>query len=351
MIRLPVAVGLALLLLLAAPTGASTSPAGRHLPQVGDQFRYTETILLTNGQGNYTGYTEQGHYNGSIAITAVQPNGTVNATYESAGTYANSLGQSYPWSESGSFSFSALTFHYVRGTDNQTGYVNPYVWFYMDNTLPVGSSFYLLNSQLTVVSTSAAVASPLSPTGYVQAIEGNGSGSYPRNDVYGQFTASYTWRAYFDPGSGYVLGYVYTEVDQNAAGDGFTWTDTLTDTQATGFSPSPAPAPSSSSPSAPFPWTLVVLAVVAVVVVIVVVALLVARRHRGGARIPQHPTAPLPRTMPTYGAPPPVRLIPGDQPAVQQVVIRETVKVPCQYCGTLIDSTATTCPRCGATRT
>jgi RNA polymerase subunit RPABC4/transcription elongation factor Spt4 len=27
------------------------------------------------------------------------------------------------------------------------------------------------------------------------------------------------------------------------------------------------------------------------------------------------------------------------------------VKVPCRYCGTLMDSTATVCPKCGAPRT
>ncbi|HEV8049715.1 MAG TPA: zinc ribbon domain-containing protein [Thermoplasmata archaeon] len=27
------------------------------------------------------------------------------------------------------------------------------------------------------------------------------------------------------------------------------------------------------------------------------------------------------------------------------------MKVPCRYCGTLMDSTATVCPKCGAPRT
>ncbi len=51
-----------------------------------------------------------------------------------------------------------------------------------------------------------------------------------------------------------------------------------------------------------------------------------------------------------YPPPASVNLIPGGQPAVQQIVIKETVKVPCRYCGTLMDSTATVCPQCGAPR-
>jgi rubrerythrin len=43
-------------------------------------------------------------------------------------------------------------------------------------------------------------------------------------------------------------------------------------------------------------------------------------------------------------------LTPSGQPAVQQIIIKETVKVNCRYCGSLIDSTAETCPFCGATR-
>ncbi len=41
----------------------------------------------------------------------------------------------------------------------------------------------------------------------------------------------------------------------------------------------------------------------------------------------------------------------ASQPQVQQIVIREVVKVKCQYCGTLMDSTLPKCPNCGAPRT
>jgi len=346
----PALLAVVVLGLLLLPSAAVASGTGHYLPAPGDRFTYAETVTVTNGQGNYSGYTETGSYDGSITVLAVQPNGTENASYQSSGTYRNSQGQNYPWSESGEFSFSAVSFLYVQGTDNQTGYVNPYVWFYMDNTLGKGASFTIFNTALTVVSTSSPFPISWSSTGYVATIFAEGNGSYQRNDAYGNFAAAYNWKAYYDPGTGYIVGYVYTEVDSDGSGDGFTYTDTLTDTQTTfPLTPTTAPSSGSSSSSTPaFPWLTVVLVVVVVVVVLVVIAYALSRRRPALAR---HPTVPAPGTMPTYAPPPPINLIPRDQPPVQQVVIRETVKVPCQYCGTLIDSTATTCPKCGATRT
>jgi len=46
---------------------------------------------------------------------------------------------------------------------------------------------------------------------------------------------------------------------------------------------------------------------------------------------------------PMAGAP-----VPGVQPAmVERVVVREIVKIPCKYCGSLVEQTASSCPNCG----
>ena len=337
-----------LVVVLLWPAAATATGAGHYVPVAGDRLAYSETVTVTNGQGNYTGYSEAGYYNGSISIAAVLPNGTDSASYQSSGTYQNSLGEHYPWSEAGSFTFSAATFLYVQGSDNQTGYLNPSVWFYMDNTLGRGGAFFLLNTPMSVVSTDFAFPLALSSTGYVATIFAEGNGSYQRHDAYGNFTATYNWKAYFDPGTGYVVGYRYSEVDSDAAGDGFTYTDTLTDTQTT-FPLTPTSAPPPPSPPTTFPWLIV--ATVAVIVVVALLVVAVALRRRSHPPLPRHPATPAPGTLPSYPPPPPLNLIPRDQPPVQQVVIRETVKVPCRYCGTLIDSTATACPKCGASRT
>ena len=67
-------------------------------------------------------------------------------------SWSNSTGTTETGNPSGDFTFSSLTFLYVNGTDDQTGYVNPTVWFCMDNSIPVGGTFSLLNTEMTVMS-------------------------------------------------------------------------------------------------------------------------------------------------------------------------------------------------------
>lgn len=346
----------ALGLLLVLP-GTSFPFVDHYVPRAGDGFHYQETIFLSNGEGNYTGYTESSFYNGSISVTGTNPNGTESAAYASSGTYRNSLGQDQPWSESGSFTFSSSTYHYVQGTDNQTGYIDPYVWFYVNSSAAPGSTVWLLNTRMNVVSTDAPFASPLSSTGWASTIATDGNGTYQRHDVYGTFTATYHWTANFDPTTGYIVGYEYVETDTDGLGDGFTWTDRLSDTQTT-FALTSTSAPpgggGGSGLSAEETFALVGVAVLVLVLVIVVAVVVLARRanrgSRAGGTLPRHSSGEAPPPPGAAWTPPPIDLIPRDQP-VPQVVLRETVKVPCRFCGTLVDSTATACPKCGAPRT
>jgi hypothetical protein len=339
--------------------GAPAPTTEHYLPRAGDGFAYSELIVLNGGVGDYAGYTEHTFINGTLAVSAVASNESATTEYASSANFYNDSGGSSFTTEHGTFGWSASTFLYVNGTDNQTGYTNPSVWFFIDNTLGVGGSVTLLNTPMQVIGTNARYPMASSATGYVVAIETEGNGSFQRNDGYGEFTASYTWIAYFDPSTGYIIGYTYTEHDSNSSGDGFTWTDTLGDTH-TSFPLTDANAQSSSgqgsTPSTPLVVLLVVLVVVVIIVVVVVVLVWRWRSHHGGpgmaaAGVPRHGGPGSPQVPPTYGAPPPVNLVPGGQPAIQQIVIRETVKVPCAFCGTLMDSTATVCPKCGAPRT
>lgn len=338
-------------LVLLVPTAAGLG--GHYIPQSGDRFVYYETIVLNGGTGDYQGYTENSFINGSIAVTAVQSNGTESASYDNTDHWENNQGSQETVPSSGTFTFSASTFLYVQGTDNQTGYTNPYVWFYMNNSLGAGQQFYLLNSAFNVVSTDYAFE--LSPGSYVKTIFAEGNGSYQRDDVYGILTADYNWKAYFDVGTGYIVGYLYTEHDSNSSGDGFTWTDQLGVT-STSYTLTPTSAPPSGSSSGVTTTDLEIIGVVVVVIVLVVIGVWLAarRRPRPPPRLPQHAA---PGSIP-YGAPPPpvyaggpgappVHLTPSGQP-VPQVVLRETVKVPCRYCGNLIDVTDKVCPNCGA---
>jgi hypothetical protein len=339
---------LALLALLAVPIPAVAAPL-HYVPKAGDTFSYDETIALNNGTGNYTGYTELSTTTGTESVGSIAPNGTANATWSYTVHWSNNSGASQTWTSAGAFSFSTLTYHYVHGTDNETGYSNPFVWFWMNNTLPVGGTFYSLGTQMSVLSPNESYHLASGGGRWVATIATDGTGSYQRNDVYGVFTATYDWKSYFDPNTGYIIGYVITEHDTNPDGSGFTYTDTLY-VSSTSYPLTPATAPTSFPPPPPFPYGLVFLVVVIVLVIVVIIAV-AASRSRRRARLPTHsPTGAVAYQPPPSMAPPAVTLNVPDQPMVQQIIMRDTVKVNCKFCGALIDSTAARCPNCGAPR-
>jgi hypothetical protein len=336
---------------LSLPVTAGTG--SHYTPAKNDYFDYYETIVFNDGTGNYTGYTENYYTNGSITVTGLAANGTVNASYQNSNSWHNNMGGSESWNSVGNFGFSPTSFEYVNGTDNQTGYTPPvYVWFYMDNKLASGSQFYLLNTPMTVVSTNFSY--DLGGSRYVATISTEGSGMYQRNDVYGVFTATYTWKSYFDPATGYIVGYLYTEQDTDGATSGFTWTDTLYVT-STSFPLTAGAAPPSSMSPASLSTIGVIVAVVFVLIIIIVVVWIIYRSRRNRpVHLPQHAApgnigygAPPPPPFAPMGGAPPINLTPSQQP-VPQVVLRETVKVKCRYCGNLIDVTDKVCPFCGA---
>jgi hypothetical protein len=272
-------------------------------------------------------------------------NGTVATHYGYTWTFSNSSGSRTTGSWAGNFTYSSITFHYVKGTDNQTGYVNPTVWFYMDNSVPKSGTFGILNTQMTVLDTNASFFLP-SQNRYVQSIHGQGPGSYYRNDIYGKFNAAFTWDAYYDPKTGYIIGYNYVEHDIDNAGNGFTWTDVLYVT-ATSYSLATASAPANSNLSQLIFYALAIVGIFAFVIVVAVIALVLRRR----GKLPQH-AYDYSRVPSPYAPPAPqnIDLEPKQQPA-QQIVIREVAKVKCKYCGALVDSTTLVCPVCGGPTT
>jgi hypothetical protein len=354
-LRTPLAALAAVAVLLVGLGLGAPGASAHYLPQANDRFAYTETVVLTNGQGNYLGYTEATYTNGSITVTSVHDNGTENASYQSSWHYVNNSGGNSLGSEKGNFTFSADTFRYVKGTDNQTGYSNPFVWFYMNDSLASGGSFYVLNTPFQVVSTNVSYPIATSSTGYVRTIFTEGNGSF-QDVVFGAFNATYNWKAYYDPATGYIVGYVYTEQDTDGSGDAFTLTDTLAVTSTSyALTPATAPPPPPASSGSSSDGTTVAIVVVVVIVVLLLIVVIVAARRR--SRLARHsvrgsvaydPARPMP---PPAAPAAPLNFGPVAQPSVQQVVLKETVKVNCRYCGTLIDTTATVCPNCGAPRT
>ena len=336
--------------LLAIAVAANSHPVSAYTPQKGDYFNYSETITVDNGQGSYTGYTDQTQVSGMEQMNSVAGS-TVSASYSFSYQYGNNQGNSTSYSSSGKYTWSPRNFTYVNGTDDRVGYSKPtYVWFAMNPTLPVGSTFFVLNTHFTVLSKNYSLQLPTEGNEYVQTIQTEGVGQYHRSDSYGVFTASYTWYEYFDPTTGYVVGYNYVEQDagqyQGQAGS-FTYTDDLNVT-STSYNLALASASTSSTANAGSKGSNPYLgysAALLVVVVVVAVAVYAATRRRGrDESLPKHPQYTPPPSTPRES-----KIDLGSKPS-EQVVIREVAKVNCKYCGTLIPSTADTCPYCGGPR-
>ena len=340
--------------LLAVTLAANAHAVSVYAPQAGDQFNYSETITVNNGQGSYAGYTDQTKITGMEEMNSVSGS-TVSAYYTYSYQFSSNQASSTSSSSSGSYTWSSSSFTYLNGTDNQVGYSKPtYVWFAINSSLPVGGTFYALNTQLTVLSRNYSLQLPTEGNKYVQTIQAKGTGERQRNDEYGVFNASYTWYEYFDPTTGYVVAYNYLEQDngqyQGQAGS-FTYTDDLYVTSTTyALAPATAPsngnestAPATANMSPDFAALSPYLLVGILFLIALVVYVAIRRRGKNGS-LPKHPT---------YNPPPPPSSTPwesrvdlGSKPA-EQVVIRDVAKVKCKYCGTLIPTTADTCPYCG----
>ena len=344
--------------LLAGAAAGSVHHVSAYTPQKGDSFGYSETITVNNGQGSYTGYNDQQQITGSEQVDGV--NGSVvSASYTYSFQYSNNQGSSTSGSSSGPYTWSLDNYTYINGTDNQVGYSKPiYLWFAMNPSTPVGATFFVLNTQFTVLSQNYSFQLPKEGK-YIQTIQAQGSGEFQRNDAYGVFTASYTWDEYFDPVTGYIVGYNYVEQDngqyQGQAGS-FTYTDDLFVT-STSYPLTEASAPptgtttfttttsTSSVPGVSVPYLGIIVVVGIALLIIVIAAAYAAGRRRRRDVLPQHSPPP--------SAPPPAQwqsgVDLGSRPP-EQVVIRDVAKVNCRYCGTLIPTTAQTCPYCGAPR-
>ena len=316
------------------------------VPHQGDYFNYYEVIDVGSGSGDYSGYTDHTVVTGTETVNRMTEDGIVSAHFSYTWDFSSNAGSTDSGSSSGDFTFSSTTFRYVNGTDDQVGYVNPTVWFCIDNSIPEGGSFYLLDTLMTVKSKEYSYFLQ-SENRNVHAIFAQGDASYQRNDEYGQFTATYTWKAYFDLVSGYIIGYDYTEHYTNPSA-GFTYTEKLYITQASyQLQTGPPTAPDFFSELLKYA-VLIVIILVVVAVILIVYAVSRARR-----RLPRHSDQRPVYTPPSDQPPPPPRedidLTPKQAP-VQQIVVKEIVKVNCQYCGALIDSRVTNCPYCGAPR-
>ena len=354
------------LVVVSLPIFHAPAAAG-YVPKTGDFFKYNEATNLLNGTGVYAGYTEHDVINGAEQMDGVS-GGTVSANYNYTYNWSNSQSSTTAGTQGGSFTWSSSSFLYLNATDDQPGYVNPTVWFYINSSAPVGSTVFLLNTGATVVSRDYNYSLPSSGKD-VATIFVQGNSSYegsPDNDAYGVFNARYTWNAYFDPATGFIVGYNYVEYDTNSSGDGFTWTDNLYVT-STSYPLLPASGVGSTTGSGTVASSTTIATTqttpvvvqptgnsipyldyvgLGIIAVVIIAILIYAVSRRSRKALPEHPRSSDYR--PTTPPPPSdIDLVPREAPA-QQIVIKEVAKVKCKFCGAMIDSTAAVCPQCGA---
>ena len=336
-----------ILSLFAGVLPAHASP--HYIPRQGDYFQYSDVINLNNATGAWYGYSEHETVNGIERMNTIYSNGTIASNYTETWRWSNSSGSTMQGNPTGNFSWSSSTFQYTKGNDNQTGVKPLYVWFYMDNTTQQGGTWRLLNTPMTV--TSANYSYPLTFHGNVWTIRSTGTGGYQRN-YGGLFNAAYSYTTYSDPSTGYIVGYDYVEQDTGTTATGsasFTWSESLYVT-STSYPLANAPAtPSNNSGLSQYLGLILAVAVIVLFVLIIMITVYAVRRNR--SRLPKHPPQPQYYQPPAPAGPPPQINLEPRQPPVQQIVVKEVVKVKCQYCGALIDSTVKACPFCGAPRT
>ena len=249
-----------LVLLAAAPAVAGP-------PRANDFFEFDQKTTVDQGVGYYEGYSEttQSHYRYSV-VSVSGDNASVHAV--GSWTYSNSTGSYLSGNEPHNPAFSLSSRRYLSGIDVMvTDPSTATVWFWISLPVAVGQSVQVLDEPLTVRSLSATYWIGAVPHA---AILLEGSGTYNRNDVYGQFTATYADKYYYDPNTGFIVGEQYTEQDT----DGFT-----------GFVNSTALTVTASSYPIPLDLLSVSLLYLGVPAAVIVAIVGVMRIRRGPSRL------------------------------------------------------------------
>lgn len=320
----------------------------------GEYFQYRELITVSDGKGNYSGYSCNIWINGTETVTGLSTNASVDMHFNySCAIISTSGNYNNPHMADGTFNFSSVSCNYINGTDNETGHDHSHVWFYVRPTVEKGNQTSLLGTPMSVASNSYNYT----PTGEqtsINTIYLAGSGTCVRDDSLGHFNADYTWKAYFDHASGFIAAYVYTQTDTDNSGNGFTCTNSLYVSHSSyGVNineVTPVSHVSTGSPA--FPYIDLFLIIAFIFVALIVVAVAVSRGKTN--KLKQHSSDSSGVSMKHEHSDNENNIKPEadpEQKVTEQVVIREIVKVKCQYCGALIDSTVEKCPFCGAPRT
>ncbi len=183
------------------------------------EFEYVYNWDLVGTGGWYDGYTEtfraKGHYlvdfNGNYA------NVTARISWRFSENYYGSSQKSVDNYE---FSYSLVNGAYVWGTDQDVlNTTDMNVWFHIPGGIKA-SQYDILDTSYDVIS-----GEHLIWVGNLMPFSGkklHSEGYYSRDDVYGEFDAKYEVDNFFTK-DGYLIGEIYTEVDDGYDGETGHW--------------------------------------------------------------------------------------------------------------------------------
>ncbi len=192
-------------------------------PHQNDFFEYDYNVIVDEGVGWYAGYAETMHSHSRYDIVSVD--GDLITVHRTGSWSFTATDGSNNWHLIDSqFTFDSSTRKYVGANDLDFATIDPTVWFWVKTPLVVGDNVQVLDEMLAVTNVDSTTWLGLVPHKGV-ALEN--SGSYNRNDVYGQFYATFTDVYHFDKESGIILSERYMEQDVNGA-DGFRYREEIT---------------------------------------------------------------------------------------------------------------------------
>ena len=155
----------------------------------------------------------------------------------------------------------------------------------MNNSLTSGNSFFLLNTKMNLVSTDYSYGPPTMSGKYFRTSVRRRERLLPAEQRLRHLRRSVAnWQSFFDPSTGYIVGYVYSETRPDGTTSGFTLTDSLAVTNTSYALTQAAAPPASSSGGGLTNLEIAIIAIVVLIVIIVVIyAVVSAARRRIGS--------------------------------------------------------------------
>lgn len=183
------------------------------LPTQGDSFEYTLIRKVGSGSGEYSGYNDELRSNGKYDVLSVNSTHVqFHAGY--SWTYWNTEGLNQNGTEDRIATFSLKTRRYTTKTDldeyDKSDPSGLSVWLWIQPEVKTGDTIAILDDKFTVTGEYVTFWSGSVPK---KGIELRSTGTRSRNDVYGEFTYTYTDIYYFDRSTGYIIAERYKEED------------------------------------------------------------------------------------------------------------------------------------------